>query len=771
MLLLPIISFVTPDWHLSWIPNWTAQKTISQSSMVQNENSTAESTRENGPILPAEVHTESMNTQPEREGMTSQDTTQSHSLIFHWKTLAIILWFTGLLFMIIRYLVGRIVVWRMTKRALPMTEPAWLQLTKSIQKQYGITRPIRFLWSDKTSMPMTWGIHRPCVILPLGAKSWPLERQRFIILHELAHIKRWDALTQLLAQWAGAIYWFHPLIWISKQQCLKEREHACDDWVLAKGSTASEYAGLLLDIAKALPALPLSSLATVSMARRSQLEGRLLAILDPLSKRYVFNRIAVILTSLLTLVLIVPLAAMRPVTVEKTASEQFVAVTESEDQTETSGKTSHANAHAPSSTIHESLKVNDSSQADSEPLKKINIEQKGSTSSSYKKNNNQTQSKQSYQTSDALVIQSLCETLKDPILGVRIQAAETLARMKNPRAVPALISAFQDDNWEMRIVVASALGDIEDRSAVSALEKGLEDPNWQVRIEAAEALGEIGEFRSIPALSKTIQDDNRNVRLAAVNALDDLDAKQSIKPLLQALKDRDWEVRKEAAYALSDMDDPSIIQPLSDALNDSHWEVRLYVIHALGETEDPRAVESISRVLQDERWEIRKEVAEALGEIEDPSAIKSLSTLIHDDHAEVRRVVAWALGEIDNPQATDGLISLANDTQWQVRVKAVEALGEIEDFKAVPTLINRLNDGNPDVRKESAWALGEIGSRQAVVSLIKILDDTEWEVRKYAAWALGEIGDSRAQEKLTAMLKDESQEVRQAAAKALGEMN
>jgi tetratricopeptide (TPR) repeat protein len=137
---------------------------------------------------------------------------------------------------------------------------------------------VRLLQSAGNPMPLTWGWWRPVVLLPADAAHWPTERRRVVLLHELAHAKRWDCPTQTVARIVCALYWINPLVWLAARGMRVERERACDDLVLNSGCRASEYATHLVDIARTFRRTP--QLAGIAMARSSQLQGRIAAIVD-----------------------------------------------------------------------------------------------------------------------------------------------------------------------------------------------------------------------------------------------------------------------------------------------------------------------------------------------------------------------------------------------------------------------------------------------------------------------------------------------------------
>jgi hypothetical protein len=132
----------------------------------------------------------------------------------------------------------------------------------------------------------------------------------------MAHVKRFDALTQLIAQIAVAVFWFDPLVWFAAHQMRVEREHACDDYVLRDGTAPSLYAGELLEMVRSIGtpshdrAAP--AFAALAMARRSEFEGRMLSILDPRLDRKTLNRRGTLMTAVIVALLTLPLAALRP---------------------------------------------------------------------------------------------------------------------------------------------------------------------------------------------------------------------------------------------------------------------------------------------------------------------------------------------------------------------------------------------------------------------------------------------------------------------------
>src|SRR5258708_1119216 len=89
----------------------------------------------------------------------------------------------------------------------------WLAQAHALARGLGLSH-VRFLRTGGSTMPMAWGIFRSSVVIPADADGWPAHRLRVVLLHELAHVKRRDCLTHIVAQIACAAYWFNPLAWM-----------------------------------------------------------------------------------------------------------------------------------------------------------------------------------------------------------------------------------------------------------------------------------------------------------------------------------------------------------------------------------------------------------------------------------------------------------------------------------------------------------------------------------------------------------------------------
>ena len=168
-------------------------------------------------------------------------------------------------------------LWRLTRlrrRALPWIEG--LEQVRALASEAGVGRPVEIVLHEAIVAPFTCGFRRPAIVLPADAPQWDAADLRRAVLHELEHVRRGDWLMQLIARVACAIYWFHPLVWVSWRRLGLEAERACDDAVVQRTDSLA-YAEQLVSLAQRMS---VAAAPVLGMANRSDLSTRVSALLD-----------------------------------------------------------------------------------------------------------------------------------------------------------------------------------------------------------------------------------------------------------------------------------------------------------------------------------------------------------------------------------------------------------------------------------------------------------------------------------------------------------
>lgn len=147
-------------------------------------------------------------------------------------------------------------------------------------------RPIAFCTSERVNVPTAIGLVSPAVVIP----AWVLdelspEELNQILLHELAHLRRWDDWTNLAQKLVKAVFFFHPAVWWIEKEISLEREKACDDAVVEATASPRAYAECLTHLAeRSLIQRSLlqrgAALAQAALGKIRQTTHRVAAILD-----------------------------------------------------------------------------------------------------------------------------------------------------------------------------------------------------------------------------------------------------------------------------------------------------------------------------------------------------------------------------------------------------------------------------------------------------------------------------------------------------------
>jgi beta-lactamase regulating signal transducer with metallopeptidase domain/tetratricopeptide (TPR) repeat protein len=266
MLAVPVVSATGLQWHLSVLPAERLASPPREASAVVDVVD----------VEPAETGASTPVSAFEAPAPTIRDTWRG------WLVLATLLVGAAL---IGRMAFGVLAIAWITSRAHEIEDDMIVRDFDVAAQQLGVTRFVRLMVTDRVSVPLMWGVSSPVLLLPAAAAEWSRDRLRVVFLHELAHLRRGDVITLLLTRATAALYWFHPIAWSLDRAARRECEQACDDLVLTAGTRASDYADHLLEIARALPGRDPFGSVTLAMSRRSQLEGRLLSILQADARR------------------------------------------------------------------------------------------------------------------------------------------------------------------------------------------------------------------------------------------------------------------------------------------------------------------------------------------------------------------------------------------------------------------------------------------------------------------------------------------------------
>src|ERR1700674_5007022 len=154
-------------------------------------------------------------------------------------------------------------------------------LLRNTLNEFGSSRRVAIVTSDRVRVPAALGFVKPAIVLPGWAlrELSPIELNS-VLLHELAHLRRWDDWTNLAQEILRALFFFHPAVWWIGRSLSVEREMACDDFVLAATSSPRAYAQSLVTVAEKSLLRRGLALAQAAVGRMRQTTYRVARVLD-----------------------------------------------------------------------------------------------------------------------------------------------------------------------------------------------------------------------------------------------------------------------------------------------------------------------------------------------------------------------------------------------------------------------------------------------------------------------------------------------------------
>lgn len=168
-----------------------------------------------------------------------------------WELLLAVAYFVGVLCMTLRLARGILGSHQLSQSATVAANDQVLSMVSQQAKAVGLRIAPVVRLSQQISIPIVVGILRPMILLPATLATGLTSNQlSALMMHELAHIRRWDPVVNFLQRLIETVLFFHPVVWLVSRKASAERENATDDMVLSTGWSVVEYVEALVRTAE-----------------------------------------------------------------------------------------------------------------------------------------------------------------------------------------------------------------------------------------------------------------------------------------------------------------------------------------------------------------------------------------------------------------------------------------------------------------------------------------------------------------------------------------
>ena len=193
-----------------------------------------------------------------------------------WTALALGGYIAIALYFLVRLVIGVVLARRLVRKSTPIHDP---RLTALI-RDTNLRHVAEIVASHAISVPLTVGVIKPAILLPISWREWEDAKLAGVLTHEMSHVARHDCLSQYVALLHRAVFWFSPLAWWLNRQIIELAEQASDEEALARGADQHSYARMLLGFLESVQAHPgRVGWQGVSMASSGRSEKRLEKVL------------------------------------------------------------------------------------------------------------------------------------------------------------------------------------------------------------------------------------------------------------------------------------------------------------------------------------------------------------------------------------------------------------------------------------------------------------------------------------------------------------
>ena len=667
------------------------------------------------------------------------------------------LWVGGVLLLSVRLTHG----WLGARRLrITGTRPASAPLLAALHQlaaRLRVSRPVQLVESLIVEVPAVIGWLRPVILVPSSALTGLTPQQLEVLLaHELAHVRRYDYLVNIVQCVIETLLFYHPAVWWVSRRMREEREHCCDDLVVQACGDAQLYASALVEMERLRPATPRLALAATGSG--GSLLTRVRRLILPATARSEFlPRWAAGVAGVVAVTI-----ALLATGGDRVAAAIADAAVQS-DTTRLSPDTVLVHPD-PAQPLAQRW---DWARAQARQLGKRTF-WIGYTVSR-----------------PEWLEHSMYVDRGTEVVGENIRMSGRLfgdfqgLAFRGVRLGPLIKTRDSDD-------IAILLGFTADQSGKTAL-MHVHVASFYLPVDFRGRslfwLGAASDVQSLPLVQDLFSSaPQAELREDLVSAIGVHGSSETVVPILQRiLTGRDpKDVRAQAAEWLGFHPTRAAVNALSAAArNDAVSDVRREAAEALGDNGLPAATDSIIAVARTASdAEARREAVEGLAQKEPESALPALTSIAQTDRDEdVQREAVETLGELPNGRGLNAVREIARTHRnAEVRREAVETLGEnLPPAEAVTTLkALAINDSDPDVAREAIESLGELKGNPGALAAITDFARTHpnSDARRKAVATLADLAPTAETARLLATLatSDRDEDVQRQAIETLGEL-
>jgi len=244
-----------------------------------------------------------------------------------WFPLLVALYVTGVAVMSIKLVMDLVQLKEIRQKQVLPIDAAWEKHLERLAAQLRIPRKVQLLISTHIQVPVMIGFLKPLILLPVAMfNNLSAEQLEAILLHELAHIKRNDYLLNIFQSIVETILFFNPFIWWITKNIRLEREHCCDDLVIASQVQPLQYAKALVALEEYR--LTVNALAMAAADNKQHLFHRIKRIMEMKTKNINYTQkllaVMIIALGLVTIAWLNPIQARAKKTVKKTPAPEVL---------------------------------------------------------------------------------------------------------------------------------------------------------------------------------------------------------------------------------------------------------------------------------------------------------------------------------------------------------------------------------------------------------------------------------------------------------------